>query len=261
MHLAEEVRLRPDPLVLDRGQLLGARADRLDHPGGDEVRVGRAGRRLQLVRDHALAADRDLEGRAARVRDRERRAAELADDAEVGREAVLAEEVREVLAAAARRLVHPDRDDHELARERPSLGQHPRRLGRAGERALHVRRAAAVDRLAVDPRRLVRDRHRVEVAVEDDGRPGLAAAKPPDHDRRRREALVEQLDLHPELLEPPPVEPRDLGRVAGRALDLDELQGQVAQAVRVDAQTVMTTFPRACPSPRYRSASAVWLSS
>ena len=80
----------------------------------------------------------------------------------------------------------------------------------------------------------MRDRHRVEVAVQDDGRPGLAAAQPPDDDRRRREALVEQLDLHPVLLEPPPVEPRDLGRVARRALDLDELQGQVAEPIGVD---------------------------
>ena len=91
----------------------------------------------------------------------------------------------------------------------------------------------------------MRDRHRVEVAVEDDGRAGLAAAQPPDHDRRRREALVEQLDLQPELLEPPRVEPRDLGGVAGRALDLDELQGQVAQAVGVDGHMVIMTFPRA----------------
>ena len=91
----------------------------------------------------------------------------------------------------------------------------------------------------------MRDRHGVEVAVQDDGRAGLAAAQPSDDDRRRRKALVEQLDLHPELLEPPPVEPRDLGRVAGRALDLDELQGQVAQAVGVDAHMVIMTFPRA----------------
>ncbi len=245
MHLAEEVRLGADPLVLDRRQLLGARADRLDHPGGDDDRIGRAGRRLQLVRDHPLPPDRDRERRAARVRDRERRAAELADDSEVGREAVLAEQVREVLAAATGRLVHPDRDDHELARERPPLRNDPRRLGRARERALHVRRAAPVDRRAVDARRLVRDRHRVEVAVEDDGRPRLAAAQPADHDRRRREPLVEQLDLQPELLEPPRVEPRHLGGVAGRAFDLDELQGQVAQAVRVDAHMVIMTFPRA----------------
>ena len=65
--------------------------------------------------------------------------------------------------------------------------------------------------------------------------PGSPPLQPPDDDRRRREALVEQLDLHPELLEPPPVEPRDLGGVAGRALDLDELQGQVAQAIGFDA--------------------------
>ena len=243
------------------GQLLGARADRLDHPGGDEDRVGRAGRRLQLVRDNALATDRDREGCAARMRDRKRRAAELADDSEVGREAVLAEQVGEILAASARRLVHPDRDDHELARERSSLGQHPRRLGRAGQRALHVRRAAAVDPVAVESRCLVRDRNRVEVAVEDDGRAGLAAAQPPDHDRRRGEDIVEQLDLQPQLLEPLSVQARDLGRVAGRALDLDELQCQVAQALRVDAQTVTTTFPRACPSPRYRRASGVSASS
>ena len=94
------------------------------------------------------------------------------------------------------------------------------------------------------------DRHGVEVAVEDDRRPGLAAAEPADDDRRRREPIVQQLDLHPSLLEPPAVEPRDLGGVAGRALDLDELQGQVAQAVGVDAHTVIMTFPRACPSPR-----------
>ena len=83
------------------------------------------------------------------------------------------------------------------------------------------------------------------MAVQDDGRPGLAAAQPPDDDRRRREALVEQLDLHAVLLQPPPVEARDLGGVAGRALDLDELQGQVAQAIGVDAHMVIMTFPRA----------------
>ena len=199
----------------------------------------------QLVRDLALAADRDLEGRTARVRDRERRAAELADHSEVGPEPVLAEEVGEVLAAPAGRLVHPDRDDHELARERPSRRDHARSLCGTRERALHVRGAAPVDRFAVDARRLVRNRNRVEMAVEDDRRAGPVALQPPEDDWRRREALVEELDLQPDFLEPPPVEPRDLGRVAGRALDLDELQGQVAQAIGVDAHMVIMTFPRA----------------
>ena len=184
------------------------------------------------------------------MRDRQRRAAELADHSQVGREAVLAEEVREVFAAPARRLVHPDRDDHELARERPSLRNDPRRLGGTRERTLHVRRATPVDRRAVDARRLVRDRHRVEMAVEDDRRARLAAAQPADHDRRRREALVEHLHIHAELLEPPSVEARDLGGIARRALDLDELQGQVAEAVGVDTHMEIMTFPRAWPSPR-----------
>ena len=74
----------------------------------------------------------------------------------------------------------------------------------------------------------MRDRHRVEVPVEHDARPGLAAPQPTDHDRRRGEHLVEDLDLHPDLLEPLRVPARDLGRVAGRALDLDELEGEVA---------------------------------
>jgi hypothetical protein len=234
VHLAEEVRLGADPLVLGRGQLLGARTDSLGCPGRDEDRVGRAGGRLQLVRDHAWAADRDFEGGAAGVRDRERRAAELADDAEVGRESELLEQVREVLAAAARRFVQPDRDDHELAGERAPLGENPRRFGRAGEGALHVGGAAPVECLALETWPLVRDRHRVQVAVEDDGRAGLAAAKPADHDRRRREALVEQLDVQSILLEPLSVHARDLRGVASRALDLDQLQSQVAQALRVD---------------------------
>ena len=179
------------------------------------------------------------------MRDRKRRAAELADDAEVGREAVLAEQVRQILAAPARRLVQADRDDHELARERPSLRGHPRRLGRTRERALHVRGAAPVDRVAVDARRLVRDRHRVEVAVEDDVGPGSPPRSRPTTIGVAGNSLVEQLDLQPDLLEPPRVEPRDVGGVARRALDLDELQGQVAQAVGVDAHMVIMTFPRA----------------
>ena len=116
----------------------------------------------------------------------------------------------------------------------PDCLQDARRLGRAGERALHVGAAAAVDRAVLDPGGLVRDRHRVEMAVEDDARPRLAAAQAADHDRRRREHLVEHLDLHPDLLEPLRVPARDLGRVAGRALDLDELEGEIAEAVGVD---------------------------
>ena len=235
MHLADEVRLGADPLVCRRGQLLGARADRLDHPGGDEGRVGRPGGRLQLVRDHPGPADRDLEGRAARVRDRERRPAELADDAEVGGEAVLLEQPAQVLAAAARRLVQPDRDDHELAGERRlTLGDDPHRLRGACERALHVRRAAADDRLAVEPGRLVRDRDGVEVAVENDRRPGAVAAQPPDHDRRLRKRLDEQLDLHPALARAAArrgVRPRRCRRSGSRP---DELQGQVAQPIGLD---------------------------
>ena len=99
VHLPEEVRLRADPLVLDRRQLLVAGADRLDHPGGDEIWIWRAGRGHQLVGDGAVAADRDLERRATDVRNRKGRGAELADDAHVRREAVLAEEVRQVLTA------------------------------------------------------------------------------------------------------------------------------------------------------------------
>ena len=204
-------------------------------PGGDEVRVRRAGGRLQLVGDHPLAADRDLERRAADVGDRQGRATELADDGVVRREAAVGQKPVQVLAAPERRLVQTGRDDHELAGERPPFGNEPRRLGSAGERPLHVRRAAPVDDVAFDARRLVRDRHRVEVAVEDDGGAGLAAAEPGDHDRRRGEALVEQLDVQPVLLEAPAVEARHLGGVAGRALDRDQLQGQVAQAISVDA--------------------------
>ena len=49
----------------------------------------------------------------------------------------------------------------------------------------------------------MRDRHRVEVAVEDDARARLAAAQPADHDRRGRKDLVEHLHLHPDLRESP----------------------------------------------------------
>ena len=188
----------------------------------------RPGRGLQLVRDEAGAGDRDLDRRLAHVRRQEGVAAQLADDGEVGAEAVLAEQPREILAAAARRLVHADRDDHELAGKRARLLQDAGRLGRAGERSLHVGAAAAVDRAVLDAGGLVRDRHRVEMPVEHDARPGLAAAQAADHDRRRGEDLVENLDLHPDLLEPLREPARDLGRVAGRALDLDELEGEVA---------------------------------
>ncbi len=58
-------------------------------------------------------------------------AAELADHAEVGREAVLAEEVRQVLAAPEGRLVQPDGDDHELAGERAALRGLPRAVSAA----------------------------------------------------------------------------------------------------------------------------------
>ena len=174
--------------MLDRGQLLVARTIASITRAATRFGFGVPAAVISSC-DLAVAADRDVEGRAADVRDRQRRRAELADDAEVGRIAVLAEEVREVLPAAERRLVQADRDDHNLAGEgaQPAHG-----LGEARERALHVRTAAAVDPAVLDPRRLVRDRHRVEMAVEDDGRPGPVLAQPSDHDRRPRETLVEQ---------------------------------------------------------------------
>ena len=76
------------------------------------------------------------------------------------------------------------------------------------------------------------------MAVEDDRRPGLAAAEPADHDRRRRERLVEHLDLQPDLARHARVAVARLGGVAGRALDLDELEGQVAEPVGVDGSII-----------------------
>ena len=69
MHLAEEVRLGADPRVLERGELVAARGDGLDHPRRRDERMRRAGRRLQLVRRHPGPRDRDLDGRLAHVRD------------------------------------------------------------------------------------------------------------------------------------------------------------------------------------------------
>ena len=69
------------------------------------------------------------------VRDRKRRAAELADDAEVGREAALAEEVRQVLAAAA---AAP-----RAARSRRSRARPGTTLARASTRAASAAQASA----------------------------------------------------------------------------------------------------------------------
>ena len=250
MQLAEEVRLGADPFVLDLRQLVVSRCDRLDHLARGEERMRRARRRLQLVRRHARARDLDLDRGLAHVRGDERVAGELADDGVVGAEAPLPQQPRQVLAAAEGRFVQSDRDDRELARERPTFSDHGRRLGCAGERALHVGRAASVDGVAVEPRRPVRDRHRVEVAVQDDRRPRPVAAQPGDDDRGGGKDLVENLHLHTELFEPARVEPRHVGRVARRALALDELQRQAAQPISVDAHTEIMTFPRAWPSPR-----------
>ena len=96
----------------------------------------------------------------------------------------------------------------------------------------------------------MRNRNRVEMAVEDDRRAGPVALQPPEDDWRRREALVEELDLQSDFLEPSPVEPRDLGSVAGRALDLDELQGQVAQAIGFDTHKLIMTVLTAWPGTR-----------
>ncbi len=234
VHLAEEVRLGADQGVLDRRQLGVSGGDRADHLAGGDDRVRRAGGGLQLVRGRAGTGDRDLHRRAAEVGRDEGVAAELADDHGVGREPVLLEQPREVLAPPARRLVQPRREDDELARERPRRLHDARRLGRAGEGALHVGAAATVDQAVLHAGRCVRDRHRVEVAVENDARPRLAAAQPADHDRGGREDLVEHLHVHPDLLEALRVAAGDLGRVAGRALDRDELEGEVAKAVGVD---------------------------
>ena len=70
--------------------------------------------------------------------------------------------------------------------------------------------------------------------VEHDRRPWLAAAQAADHDRCCREHLVENLDLHPDLGEASCVEAGDLGGVARGALDLHELEREVAEAVGVD---------------------------
>ena len=103
----------------------------------------------------------------------------------------------------------PIAHEHELAGERaPDSATTRTASGAAATAPFMSARAAAADALVLDPRRLVRDRHRVEVAVQDDRRPRLAAPQAADHDRRRREDVVEHLDVHPDLLEPARVEPR-----------------------------------------------------
>ena len=135
MHLADEVRLGADPRVLGRGQLLVARADRLDDPRGGEQRVRRARRRLQLVRRHPGPRDRDLDRRLAHVRDATSWPLTARRRRPCRRVKPLVEQVREVLAAPARRLVQADRDDHELALERLLAAKHAHRLARAAAHA------------------------------------------------------------------------------------------------------------------------------
>ncbi len=174
------------------------------------------------------------------------------------------EQPAEILAAPAGRLVQADRDDHELARERPALAQHARGLGRAGAGALHVGRAAPVDQLTVDVGGIVRNRDDVQVPVEDDSRPGPVAAEAADHDRGLRKDGVEHLDVHADLLQPLRVEAGDLGSVSGGALDLDQLEGQVPQPAGIDLGhagiTGSTTFDGCSASENtVCSATTMWV--
>ena len=186
VHLAEEVGLGADERVLDRRELGVAGGEGLDHASGGGNRMRRPGVGLQLVRREPGPGDRDLHRREPHVGGDERVAAELAHDDGVGVEAVLAEQPDEILPAAAGRLVQAGREDDELARERARPGHDAGRLGRAGG-APSCRRFPGRRRRR--PRRagLVRDQDRLEMPVEDDGRPRPAAAEASDHDRRRRE--------------------------------------------------------------------------
>ena len=124
VHLADEVRLGADPRVLDRGQLVAPRGTSPRRPsprrrsgcgvsgGVCSSCVGMPGRVIV-----------DLRGRLAHVRDAEVVARHLADDGVVGGEAGLGQQVREVLAAPARRLVQADQHEHELALERAGLAR------------------------------------------------------------------------------------------------------------------------------------------
>ena len=151
---------------------------------------GRA-RHLEPHRQHALRLHADVQvGR-------------LAGDREVAGVAVLDQELGAAVDLLLGLLVRDDREDDAHAR---LVAQLLERAHHRRERALHVVGAAAVEPVALDPRRelLLPGGDDVEVAVQDDRRAVLRARPPPPAPAARGLELLDRdvARLEPALYEP-----------------------------------------------------------
>ena len=153
------------------GKVVGELEEPLDqaHPGAD--RVDGAGLRVGLVERVAFAADDEVpEREAAAARDEVAATAELAGDDGVAMDAARDHPVERDVAAG---LVQPVPRDQDRAAVRESLGlEQLHRRDHRGDRALHVRGAAAVDRVALPTRLALGRGDGVHVAVPLDRRAG-----------------------------------------------------------------------------------------
>src|SRR5262249_30546961 len=91
----------------------------------------------------------------------------------------------------------------------------------------------------LDAGRIVRDRHRVQVAAEHQPRAGAAAGQPADESGRAGK-VADKLDRHPDVGQQLAEALGDSRGVPCRAGDGDQLQAGVAQAAGVDHQAGTT---------------------